>query len=330
MDSSSNPQGSIQPLNVGNAVSAGLRLYSSHFQQYIMVAFIATLWILLPLVVAGLIILFFATVQNYYALLALMIPAWIALLVYCLAQYMAGAAAIVRLSFGELTQQPESTQQAKRFTQSRMWWFLLVALLMSLIYSGITVIFYILLVILLVVTIGAAGGLALFQSETPEAIAQQIFTNPSFLITLVLGFLGLLLVFLTIFCWFSARFSVADVPLALEPESNATRSLSRSWQLTQKNAWRVFSILFITGLITVPLQFLVQIVSSAVSAVIGALMPPETPTAFLLSTVVTYILSFAINILVLPLGQTIRAVIYYDLRSRREGLGLQLRDPSDR
>jgi Membrane domain of glycerophosphoryl diester phosphodiesterase len=330
MDSNSNPQGSIQPLSVGNAVSAGLRLYSSHFQQYITVALIATLWILLPLVIAGAMILFFATAQNYYALLALLIPAWIALFLYCIARYMADSTAITRLAFGELTQQPETSQQSRRFTRSRMWWFWLVALLMTLLFSGLAVIFYILLMVLVGVTLGSMGGLALLESGSSEAIAEKIFTNPTFLITVGLGFLVMLIIFITVCSWFSARFAVAEVPLAIEPDVDATRSIGRSWQLTQKNAWRVFLILFITGLITIPLQFLVQIVNGAVSAVIAALMPPEAPSAFLLSTVVNYILSFAIGIFILPLWQTIKAVIYYDLRSRREGLGLQLRDPGDR
>ncbi|HEY9639876.1 MAG TPA: glycerophosphoryl diester phosphodiesterase membrane domain-containing protein [Coleofasciculaceae cyanobacterium] len=334
MDSNSNPQGSVQPLlqplSVGNAVSAGLRLYSSHFQQYITVALVATLWILLPLVLAGVIILLFTTTQNYYGLLALIIPAWIALLLYCIARYMADSAAIARLAFGELTQQPETSQQARRFTRSRMWWFWLVALLMSLIYGGIAVIFYILLVVLVVFTVGAMGGLALFQSGTPEVVVEQIFTNPSFVITFGLGFLALLLIFITLFSWFGARFAVAEIPLAIEAEGDATQSIGRSWQLTQKSAWRVFLILFITGLITIPLQFLVQMVNGAVGAVLAALMPPETPSTVLLSTVVNYILSFTISILILPLWQTIKAVIYYDLRSRREGLGLQLRNPIDR
>jgi hypothetical protein len=34
----------------------------------------------------------------------------------------------------------------------------------------------------------------------------------------------------------------------------------------------------------------------------------------------------ASNAAILPFFQTVKAVIYYDLRSRREGLGLQLRD----
>lgn len=100
MDASSDPQNLIQPLSIGNAVSAGLRLYRSHFKQYIQVALTATLWVLLPLLLAVPLILFFATVQSYYALLALIVPAWLALLIYCIARYMADSAAIVRLAFG--------------------------------------------------------------------------------------------------------------------------------------------------------------------------------------------------------------------------------------
>jgi len=37
-------------------------------------------------------------------------------------------------------------------------------------------------------------------------------------------------------------------------------------------------------------------------------------------------LSFGFGALVLPFWQAIKAIIYYDLRSRKEGLGLQMRD----
>ncbi len=42
---------------------------------------------------------------------------------------------------------------------------------------------------------------------------------------------------------------------------------------------------------------------------------------------VSLIVSFAGGILVLPFWQTVKAVLYYDLRSRREGMGLQLHQP---
>ncbi|MEH2455538.1 hypothetical protein [Nostoc sp.] len=36
--------------------------------------------------------------------------------------------------------------------------------------------------------------------------------------------------------------------------------------------------------------------------------------------------AFLVSAVILPFWQAIKAVIYYDLRSRREGLGLKLRD----
>jgi hypothetical protein len=54
---------------------------------------------------------------------------------------------------------------------------------------------------------------------------------------------------------------------------------------------------------------------------------PDDGTGFsVLMLAATYAIGLAASVIVLPLWQTIKAVIYYDLRSRREGLGLQLRD----
>lgn len=331
MESDFSPQGSVQPMSVGNIVNAGLQLYRSHFQQYFQVALMATLWILLPLALAIPIILFFAVVQNYYALLALIIPAWIVLFVYCLAKYMADSAAISRLAFGELTQQLETSEQAKRFTNSRKWWFWVVTLLVSLIYSGISLGFYIVLFVLLALAfVVAGGGDFQFGVSTPEAFLQDISANPAFWGVAVIGFLALIIAFLVLFSWFSARLSVAEIPLAIESETSATRSVGRSWNLTRKNAWRVFAVLLITALITIPLQVLIQIISSLVDRIIATLLPAESAGYTALSLVMNYIFSLAISVLLVPLWQTIKAVIYYDLRNRREGLGLHLRDQTDR
>ncbi|MBW4619194.1 MAG: hypothetical protein KME17_07520 [Cyanosarcina radialis HA8281-LM2] len=48
----------------------------------------------------------------------------------------------------------------------------------------------------------------------------------------------------------------------------------------------------------------------------------------LFSIVVFYILMLAINLLALPLWQSVKAIIYYDLRIRNEVLGLHLRELS--
>jgi hypothetical protein len=46
----------------------------------------------------------------------------------------------------------------------------------------------------------------------------------------------------------------------------------------------------------------------------------------ILSFMVGYVLGLVSGAVFLPFWQAIKAVIYYDLRSRREGLGLQMRD----
>jgi len=325
MASSSNPQGLVQPLSVGNVVSVGLRLYRSHFKQYIGVALIAILWILPPIAAIALVIGFFTTVQNYYALLGVIIPAWLVLLAYCGGKYMAGSAAIARLAFGELTQQPETPQQARRFTNSRLWWFWVTSLLTSLIFGGILMVFYLLVAVLFAVAFGAVGGLAVLQSATPNVALEKIFSNPSFLLTFFLGALVVIMFFITLLSWLSARFSIVEVPLAIEAEMDGARSIGRSWQLTHKSAWRIFLVLFIAGMIAFVLQFVIQMVTSVVTGVLMAIQPSESSALYIVSMIFSYLCALISNILFLPFWQTIKAAIYYDLRSRREGLGLQLR-----
>nr|WP_290221056.1 hypothetical protein [Trichocoleus desertorum] len=65
---------------------------------------------------------------------------------------------------------------------------------------------------------------------------------------------------------------------------------------------------------------------SALQAVLG--QDPSTtsaPLAFVISLLILG-LSFVSGAIVMPFWQALKAVVYYDLRSRREGLGLKLRD----
>jgi hypothetical protein len=320
MASSSDLPVPMQPLSLGNIVSAGIRLYSSHFKQYFAVALVATLWALVPLVLLAVIAASFALAQRNYGLLALLIPAWLVCAVYCFANYLAGSAAIARLAFGELTNQPESSAAATRFTQSRKWGFLLLHVLLFLLYFAVLIGFYIVLGILLGITFALAGGIQLLQSPSPNI-------SPSTIVLLVLLFLAIVFMFVLLFCWLAARFSIVDVPLAIESEIDATKSLNRSWSLTKKSAWRIVLILSVAFLITIPLQILVWIVNNILQGVwITVTSSSETGVLLFVSILGSYILGLISSIIVLPLWQSIKAVIYYDLRNRREGMGLELRD----
>ncbi|QYO62656.1 hypothetical protein [Leptolyngbya sp. 7M] len=316
MAASSNLQG---PLSVGNVVSAGLRLYSNHFKQYFGTALLATLWVILPIVVMAFIVGFFAVAQNYYALLGLIIPAWIVLLLYCIGKYMAGSAAISRLAFGELTSEPETTRDAKRFTNSRLWSFVWMSLLLGLLYFSVVIAAYIGIAIVFVAIFAALG-------VNPFSAPQPNVNDPGLLIGIGLLSILLILLVLGLLLWLAARFAVPEVALAVETEVGAIESLGRSWRLTQKNGWRIILILAVTFLITLPLVILIQLLTNLVQGGFAAVASDQTvdPTPFLL--LISYAVSFLGNVFMLPLWQAIKAVIYYDLRSRREGFGLQLRD----
>lgn len=323
MASPSPSSSSSQTLSVGNVVSAGFRLYGANAKQYLTIALFGTLWLLLPFVAAIAIVLVFAAVQNYYATLGLIIPALIVLFFYTLAQYLANSALIARLAFGELTSQPEPLKDARRFVQSRKWSFLGASFLMGLIYLGVMIVFYLVLAIVVVGLLVGLGGFQLLRNPTPAALA----ANAGTIGLLVLLGLGFILAFLAFFLWFAARFVSFELPLAIETDSTATQTIGRMWSLTKGSAWRIALILFVTGLVTLPLQLLLQIVVGSADAVIRAAgFPPASSTYTALSLLITYAVSFALSIVVLPLWQVVKAVIYYDLRSRREGLGLQLRD----
>ncbi|MBD2358419.1 DUF975 domain-containing protein [Tolypothrix sp. FACHB-123] len=272
----------MQPLSVGNVVSAGIRLYRSHLKEYYLLALKAYLWILVP--VYGW--------AKFYALIAL----------------------ISRLAFGDLVDQPESVTTGERFVNTRLWQFLMTMLLMSIvgmgIFFGIAFIF---------VLVGALAAVVL------GGIGQQTSPAAGLLVALVALVLGLAA--LVVIIWLLTRFYLVDVPLAVEDNVDATSTIGRSWELTQGYVWRIVLISFVAFLITVPIQILVQLLTMIVQLIFLPLMQQGSNwAAAVLMILLILALSFASGAAIVPFWQTIKAVIYYDLRSRREGLGLKLRD----
>jgi hypothetical protein len=126
------PQDAIQPLTVGNVVSAGIRLYRSHLGQYLGIAVRATLWILLPFLGFS---LAFYLAREQAVVIALLILAVIVAYFFCTAKFLTNSALISRLAFSELVNQPESLSEARTPIDRRLWRFLGAACLLSLICS---------------------------------------------------------------------------------------------------------------------------------------------------------------------------------------------------
>jgi len=269
----------IQPLSLGNVVSAGLRLYRSHLKSYLKLGFNAYLWVFVP--------------------------------IYGWAKCAAILALISRLAFGELVDQPESVEGGRRIVNSRMWQFFITGLLMFGINIALLIPFSIFIGIVTVLSVGsiAAGG----------------SLNPAIILIVSLLTLILIPVFFVAVLWVQARFFLVEVPLAIEDNVDGTSTIGRSWELTKGHAWRIVAILFVAYLITLPIQIPFTILSTIIQIALASL-DQENSSYAALSQLLSLILGLISAALVVPYWQLIKAVVYYDLRSRREGMGLKLRD----
>lgn len=304
------PSSPTQPLSVGDSVSAAFALYRSHLKQYLGIAVRASLWVLLPLLglglLIGLIVMAVEAQSNLWGIIALLVPLVIALFIYCGARSQMNWAIISWLAYGELIQQPDSTQAGRRLLSPRLWRFFWAQVLVALILGMVN---FALSSVQQVVLLAAA---AILGSESLP--------------------LGLLLTVLSListvaYAWFTARWSMPELAIAVE-NSTVPDSITRSWDLTKGRATRVLTVLFIALLITLPLYILALLpLLLAVIAAATSLSVGETSTVIgvIGATTLSLLLFILVSLVVTPFWQTLKAVIYYDLCSRREGLDLRLR-----
>ena len=179
---------------------------------------------------------------------------------------------------------------------------------MFFIYVGIFVSFSILGFLLVLIPTAILGGLDI---QNPTNIG-------TWWVLIFLLVLLLAIVAIVGSIWLEIRFSLVTLPLAIEENVDATSTIGRSWELTKGHVWRIFLILFVASLITLPMQILLQIISFIVQGILE-FTSDNNPLLFIA-------IFIGGSALILPFWQSLRAVIYYDLRSRREGLGLKLRE----
>jgi hypothetical protein len=331
----------IRPLNIGNVVSAGFRLFNDNRQSYLLAALRAvawlTLWLLFFVLTIVLMIAGGAAIAasssggssegagaGIVLLLvggALLLFGGLPLGIFCYAKAIYNETLITVNAYGHLTNQPEAMGQTNQRMRKKTWPFWLARFLVGCILYVVS--FACSLVQQVLLPLLSIGG-----NKTLIAIGALL------VVVIVLVQYGLQF-------WLSIRLFVPEVVLAIEEDVKNVSSIPRSWQLTQGSTWRIAGVLVVAFLITCPLYFL-AIVPSVI--LVFVLFPLEywsgplfrssstaSPEAvfqllaglgfvFLLYIVLVQI----VQVLVLPFWQSLKAVIYYDLRSRREGLDLRL------
>jgi hypothetical protein len=231
---------------------------------------------------------------------------WIFVPVYGWAKYSAMMGLISRLAFREIAEQPEAVKDAQRHIKPKMWNFFAAGLLVSLIFVGVITLYFVIFGIFALI-IGAIFG----QSTSSTSII-IILT----VIAILLFIFGLV--------WLISRFFLVELPLAVEEGSNSISAISRSWQLTKGSVARIQLVVFLAFLISIPIAIVINIVSFILQVAIGAGLE-NAPGLAALGGLFYIALIIAGGALMIPFWQAIKAVVYYDLRVRREGMGIDLR-----
>jgi hypothetical protein len=276
MSTNPSPRPLINLLNIGDVVSAAVRIYRDHFKLYFGLAFTAYLWALVP--------------------------------IYGWAKFSAISALISRLAYSEVIERPETLNEARRHVMPRMWNFLGAGVLVFLLYFGIT--------LGAIIVVGILGAVFAAIGHYSVVIA-------------IIGWLLLVIAviaFIIAYIRFLFRLFIFEMPLAIENNVTATSTINRSFQLTKGFASHLQWIVLVAFLVTIPVSIVVQIAMSIIQAVLTAIFPTNSPILAFVYFLGVLALSFASGALLIPFWQGIKAVIYYDLRSRREGLGLEIGD----
>lgn len=255
---------------------------------------------------------------KLYCSLAFRAYLWLFVPIYGWAKWSAISALIARLAYCEVSEQPESVSEARRHVDPQMWNLFLAGVLVNLILSGLMTAGFLIGIVIVLLLLGAV---AIFAQGSPDVSAIGIG------ITVIFGLL-FILVFSFAYLWLYSRLSVVELPISLEKNTDATTAIGRSWRLTQGSIFRIQLLFFAAFLITLPLTIIINVISSIAQFSFLEVFGESSGLYLLSYYTIVIILSIASGSVLVPFWQSIKAVLYYDLRTRREGLGLQLRDVS--
>ncbi|MGB3571046.1 MAG: hypothetical protein WA783_19250 [Phormidesmis sp.] len=310
------------PMEVGTIIGTAWRLYRSNLSRYLPLSLRGSAWLFLPVILLLVGLLWMLSqgvvIENLSGLFALLIPAWIVLVLWCNAQSLGEFSAISRLVYQSLSvpmgAESESLSESLRFTRSRKFSLLgsaAIQWVISAVVSIVSLFIYSIALGMIVIGFGVFSG-----QPSPG---------------MFLGGGALLLISIVALTWFSIwvamRLLVTEQSLAIETNSGAIASIGRSWRLMKKHALRATGIMILAGLICLPVLIVTgigtQIVQVIVLRAAGVTVSPTSPPAVLfLSSAVSYAMGLLSGIVGgIIIGPFLRAVVttlYFDIRNRKE------------
>lgn len=163
------------------------------------------------------------------------------------------------------------------------------------------------------------------------SVASTAKTDREFLQDLGVSLVGLLILMVIsalVSSYLYIKFSVAPPAMVLE-NLGVFASIGRSWSLTRGNFWRLFGINILTTIITSMVAGIFGGIASALSVIFvvaGSSSPEDAITSINTAYILTMVVSTIAQLLILPFTSSVNALLYIDLRMRKEGLDVELRN----
>lgn len=304
----------VGTLTVGNVVSASTTLYKSNFKRYFQVSLRAVGWLLaigLSVVAPVFLGAVLFGLTNSWLLVFPLVVAWIAFVLYCSAKCSTNRGVISRLAYQDLINQPETITAATSALAPRTWGFFRLSWLVGFCLALVTIVGY--LVFALVI------GFSAWMLTILNLVA-----NPLVMVLAVLVAIALFCYWIFSIIRYYSYWFVAELPMAVESTNSASVSMRRSRELSNAMVGRLQLIIFIAFLITIPISMIANLPSIVGQVMASPALNPTEAAKLTGNTLVAVgsLLGLASELFIMPFWQVIKAVIYYDLRNRREGSDL--------
>lgn len=210
-------------------------------------------------------------------------------------------AVISTRAYNKLTLKEESISDVVKRLRTKIWGFWFLNILGNL-YIGL----------ILFITFFTVFYIFNPVNQLIGSLGISVTNTVGFYLFIILLYLSGLTAFSSILIWFYGKVSFAELPLAIEPRRSALSSMIRAWQLSNGSGRKI------------------QIVFTIGSAVISSIW---FGVPALIGTIVTgifggfWIIYFIGYVFVTGLLQIVKAVVYYDLLCKQEGIDIDFNFP---
>ncbi len=250
---------------------------------------------------------------SIYLSLTVQACLWLFIPIYGLGKFFTATAIMSRLAFTELIGQPESFQDIKIYTKTRCRLFLFTGLITNLILITTIAVWLFLELLIL-------GAIAFFTEKYFNSLSLE------YTIIALTAFLLITTTFVVGVNWIYSRLIIAGVPLAVEENLRSFEAIKRSWSLTKGflTAYRIQGIFAIASLVLFPVLFFTGLGSYLIHLLVGYFYPQLSESMMIIYTWIEVSLFLILSCLFLPFWQILKTVLYYDLRTKKEGFGLDI------